>query len=179
MAIDFRFLTSNNSLFEIILPLVLIFTVVFAVLQATKILGGKKNIDAILALVFGFFLIQSTKAVGVINAFLPNIALVIIVILMILLVIGVFLGERAEWAHGLKGFAAIVSLIVVLWIFSANYWNRFGLPNLFRGLSSDTKGIIVFIAVLVIVIFFVTREEGSRKKLSERLDELGGYIFKK
>ncbi len=176
MAIDLRFITGNDTLFEIILPLVLIFTIVFAVLQSTNILGGKKNIDSIIALVFGFLLIRSTKAVEVINSFLPNISLTIIVILMILLVIGVFLGEKAEWAHGLKGFAALIAVIVVLWIFGASYFKKLGVPNVFGNLSSETKGILIFIAVLIILIYFVTREEGEKKN---RWEELGETIFNK
>ena len=177
MAIDFEFITGNSSLFEIVLPLVLIFTIIFAVLQSTKILGGKKNIDAVISLVFGLFLIRSTKAIEVINAFLPNIALVVIVILMILLLIGVFLGEKTEWAHGFKGLAAIIAIVLVLWIFGETYWkSRFGIPNIFDGLSSQTKGILVFIAILIVVIYFVTREGGEKKN---KWEQLGDTIFKK
>jgi len=179
MAVDFSFITGSNDFFEILLPLVLIFTIVFAILQTTKILGGRKNIDAIIGVVLGLLLVRSTKAVDVINSFLPNVALTMVVILMILLVIGVFLGEKTEWAHGLKAFAAIVSVILVLWIFSESYWRRFGVPTLFGNLSSDTKGVLVFIAILIIVIFFVTREESGGKKFSERLDNLGEAIFKR
>ena len=86
MAVDFSFLTDNNSVFELLLPFVLIFTIIFAILQATKILGAKKNIDAIIAIVFGLLLIRSTAAVQTINRFLPNVSLAIIVLLMILLI---------------------------------------------------------------------------------------------
>ena len=179
MAISFDFLLQNDALFEIVLPLVLIFAIVFAVLQGTKILGGRKNIDAIIGIVLGLLLVRNTVVVETINKFLPNVSLAIIVILMILLVLGVFLGKEYEWASGFKGLAAIASLIIVVWIFSESYWNRFGIPNIFGNLSSDTKGILVFIAILIIVVFLVTRKEGEQKKFSERLDDFGVAIFKK
>ena len=177
MAIDFSFLVRNDSLFNIILPFVLIFTIVFAVLQSTKVLGGKKNIDTIISLVFGFFLIRNQDIVKTINNFLPNISLLIVVILMILLVIGIFAGSY-EWSQGMKGLAAVLAVIVVLWIFGASYWSRFGIPNIFSGLGSETQGILVFLAILVIIIFFATREEKG-KGVGERLEDFGKAIFKK
>ena len=177
MAYDLSFILRNDSLFDIILPFVLIFTIVFSVMQTTKILGGKKNIDAIIGLVFGFLLIRNQTIVETINRFLPNISLLIVVILMILLVIGVFGGEY-EWSQGLKGIAAVLAVIVVLWIFGESYWQRFGVPDIFSGLSSETKGILVFLAILIVIIYFVTRE-GEGKKFQERVEDIGKAIFKK
>lgn len=179
MAVDFDFLVRNDSLFEIILPFILIFAIIFAILQATKILGGKKNIDSVVSIVFGLLLVRNQVAVEAINKFLPNVSLAIIVVLMVLLLLGVFLGKEYEWAGGMKLLSAVVSVIVVLWIFSASYWTRFGIPNIFSGLSSETKGVIIFIVLLIIVVAFVTRDEGERKKLKDVLEDLGESIFKK
>ncbi len=178
MAIDFRFITQNDSLFEMLLPFILIFSIIFAVLQATKILGGKKNIDAIIGIVFGLLLIRSTVAVDAINRFLPSVSLAVLVILMVLLVLGVFLGGKVEWAGGMKSIAVVLSIIIVLWIFSESYWRRFGLPNVFGTLSSQTKGIIVFIVLLVIVVSYVSRDEENKKGIGGRLKDVGDAIFK-
>ncbi len=178
MALDFSFLLSNDSLFEIILPFALVFAIVFAVLNTTKILGGRKNIDVIVAIVIGLLLIRNRNIVDTINVFLPNVSLAIVVILMFLLVIGVFLGKEYKWADGIKGLAAIVSLVLVLWIFGASYWGRFGIPNIFGNLSSETKGIIAFIAILIIVVWFVSREESDKKSGKELFEQFGKSIFK-
>lgn len=175
---DFDAILGNDALFEIVLPFILIFTIIFAVMQTTKVLGGKKNIDAIISLVFGLLLIRNQTIVETINRFLPNISLLIVVILMILLVVGVFAGGY-EWSSGIKGLAAVLAVIVVLWIFGASYWSRFGIPNLFSGLSSETRGILAFLAILVVVIFFVTRDESNRKGIGDRLKDFGDAVFKK
>ena len=73
--------------FDVFLPFVLIFTLSFAILNKSQILGAKKNIDAIVALVIGLLLVQNQNIVGIINTFLPNVSLVLVVILMFLLVI--------------------------------------------------------------------------------------------
>ena len=179
MAIDFSFLVRNDSLFEMLLPFILIFAIIFAILQATKILGGKKNIDAVIAIVFGLLLIRSTTAVETINRFLPNVSLAIIVVLMILLLLGIFLGKQYEWASGMKMIAVVASFVVVLWIFSASYWTRFGIPNVFGGFSSETKGIIIFIVLLIVIVSFVSRDDSDKKGAKDLLNELGDAIFKK
>ena len=180
MAFDLNFLLRNDSLYKIILPFALIFAIIFALLQMTGVLGKKKNIDAIVAIVLAFLVINNTNIVGTISRFLPNVALAILVFLMIILVIGVFLGEKAtEWSNFFKGLVAVVSIIVVLWIFGESFLGRFGLPRIFGGLSSNTKGIIVFLIILIVIVLLVTREGGEKKKLTERLDDLGDIIFKK
>lgn len=177
MAVDLSFLT-RNEVFDILLPFILIFAIIFAVLQTAKILGGKKNIDAIVSIVFGLLLIRSEVAINTINRFLPNVALAIIVVLMILLLLGVFLGKDYEWASGMKFIAAILSLIVVLWIFGASYWNRFGVPNIFGNLSSETKGIILFIVILIIIVAAVGGEDKDTK-MGSRFKKIGESIFEK
>ena len=59
---------SSPIISEAVLPFILIFTVVFAILQKSSILGkDKKQIDAMVALVFGLITITFARAVGIIN----------------------------------------------------------------------------------------------------------------
>ena len=52
---------------EVLLPFLLVFTVVFAILQKTSILGkGKKQIDAIVSLVVGLIVVAFGYATNVI-----------------------------------------------------------------------------------------------------------------
>ena len=64
------------GVYDVILPFLLVFTIVFAILEKTKILGidkidgkelGKKNINAMVAFVIAFLVIASTRLVAVIN----------------------------------------------------------------------------------------------------------------
>ena len=58
----------TNPLFvETILPLLLVFVLVFAVLQKTKILGeGKRQIDAIVALVVAMIFVAFGQATNIV-----------------------------------------------------------------------------------------------------------------
>jgi hypothetical protein len=93
---------------DIILPFILIFTIVFAILQKTKILGvddaGKvrKNYNIIVALVMGLGVViphvtgsypsPESDIVNIINQALPNVSVVLVAVIMMMLLIGVFGG---------------------------------------------------------------------------------------
>ena len=88
------------GIFDVILPFLLVFAVVFGILEKTRILGeetiGKvsyprKNLNAIVAFVMAMLVVAAIKIVAVINAALPQISLLIIVSLSFLLMIGIFM----------------------------------------------------------------------------------------
>lgn len=180
MAIDFSFLVGNATLYDILLPFALMFAIVFATLSATKILGGNKGAQIIVSVVIGLLLVRNQAIVGIINQFLPNVSLAIIVILMTLLVIGLILGHEYEWADGVKTLAAVFSIIVVLWIFfGTTLEQNFGVTNFFENLSPETKGILIFVLVLIVLIWYSTREEKKGEGFKGFLKNLEGVISKK
>jgi len=72
---------SSPIISEGVLPFILIFTIVFAILQKSEILGKeKKQIDAMVAMVFGLVTITFARAVGIINHLLPFLAVAIVMI---------------------------------------------------------------------------------------------------
>ena len=152
--------------FTVFLPFVLIFAISFAVLNKSKILGSKKNIDAIVALVIGLLLVQNQSIVGIINTFLPNISLVLIVIIMFLLVVGIFVGGEHKWASGGWLIAAIIiSVIFVGWsFFASSVSDRWNLPSWLTNIDSQTISVIIFIAIFLVVIFWMSKGEGGGKK---------------
>ncbi len=152
--------------FDVFLPFVLIFTISFAVLQKAKILGDKKNINAVVALVIGLLLVQNQNIVNIINTFLPNISLVLVVILMFLLVVGIFAGEHKGWTSGgLYAAAIIISIIFVAWsFFASSVSDRWNLPYWLTNIDSQTISVIIFIAIFLVVIFWMSKESKEEKK---------------
>lgn len=80
----------TNPLFmETVLPLVLVFTLVFAVLQKTKILGeNKRQIDAIVALVIALIFVAFGKETNIVVKMIPILAIALVVILIFMLLLG-------------------------------------------------------------------------------------------
>lgn len=116
------------SLFEqplfanIILPFLLIFAIVFALLQKTKILGENKAVDVIVALAVGLIFVGVPAAAGVTLKFIPIIAVILVIILGLLLTFG-FLGigkteeggfQLPTWVKVIVGIILSISLIVTI-----------------------------------------------------------------
>ncbi len=90
------------GVYEVVLPFLLVFTIVFAILEKTKVLGTeeieghkytKKNLNAILAFVIGFLVVASTELVRAINGVMANMVLLLLLSVCFLLLIGSFFKE--------------------------------------------------------------------------------------
>ena len=88
------------GLYDVVLPFLLIFTLVFGVLEKSKIFGeekgadGKpytrKNLNAMVAFVSGFFVVASAQLVSLINVFVARTALVLVILVMLMILIASF-----------------------------------------------------------------------------------------
>ena len=82
---------------DYVLPFVLVFTVVFAVLQKTKLLGDEvKQINAILGLVVGLFLIAFPGPRGIIVLLMPFLAVALVILLVFMLLYGFIVFHKAR-----------------------------------------------------------------------------------
>lgn len=163
---------------DVVLPFLLIFTLVFAVLQKTKILGNEdgkphKNFNVIIALVMALAVIiphvtgtypPNSDVVNIINRALPNVSVVMVAILMLLLMVGVF-GKNINIAgSNIGGWVVILSIVAVVAIFGAAaewyqmpYWLSF-LNNY------DTQALIVVALVFGVVIWFITKDDSKKSE---------------
>lgn len=120
---------------EIILPFLLVFTIIFALLEKSKILGeDKKQINAIIALAVGLLLLAFEYPREIIGKIVPFLAVAAVVILIFMLLYG-FVGGTKEGGlpSGLKIAAGIIIglglLVVVLW--ASGIW-----PNVYDFFTS-------------------------------------------
>ena len=107
----------TNPLFvETILPFLLMFTLVFAVLEKTKILGdGKRQIDAIISLVIALVFVSFGSATDVVVRMIPILGVALVVILIFMLLFGfVHRGEGFEMPSGLRITVGILAGILVI-----------------------------------------------------------------
>ena len=107
---------SSIGLFDIILPIILIFTVIFAILQRTRILGKSKSIDAVVALVIGFFAISNPYVTQLFIPLFSNAALGLMVLLVFLLVMAFANKEydRDSWNQ----ITLIGGFVIFIWLMS-------------------------------------------------------------
>ncbi|MBU0466431.1 MAG: hypothetical protein KJ718_03375 [Nanoarchaeota archaeon] len=158
---------SHPIFVETILPFLLIFTIVFAVLQKSKILGeGKKQIDAIVALVVGLLVISFAQATGVIIQMIPFLAVSLVALLVLMILIGSF------WSGGLPKplqyvlIAVITIAVVIALMFFTNAWTWL-LDLIYTGGDSslfiNSIFIIIIAAAIVVVIIGAGKANSSDK----------------
>ncbi|HLC89248.1 MAG TPA: hypothetical protein VJG49_04400 [Candidatus Nanoarchaeia archaeon] len=172
------------GILDFLLPFVLVFTIVYAVMQKTKILGDHKNFNVIIALVLGLLFvvphIMGTYPAGydpvqVMNESLPSISLVAVAAIMLLLLMGIF---GTDFSKAAAPFIAILSIIFVAYIFgsSLNLW--IGPSEVFGWWGDELTELLIIILVFALVIWFIVREPSEKSRGGEMLKSVG-KLFRK
>lgn len=93
------------GIYDVILPFLLVFTIVFAILEKTKIFGTeeidkkkypRKNLDAMVAFVVAFFVIASSQLVEVITTVSSQVVILLLLSILFLILVGSFHKETEE-----------------------------------------------------------------------------------
>ena len=164
------------ELTDIMLPFMLIFVVIYAILQKTKILGEeKKNLGIVVAIVVALLVViphvtgkfpANSDPVLIINNALPQVSIVLVAIVFLLVMIGVFGQDYVFLGVTAPGWITLVSLVAIILIFggAAGWWSGAVGETLqdFFG----TEGIAIFIMLLTfgIIIAWVTSESKDREE---------------
>lgn len=161
------------GVYDIFLPFLLVFAIVFAILEKTQILGvGKSNINAIVSVVVGLLLIVQKGIVETINLFLPRVSLIMVVILMGLLLITMLGGKHFQGLKGTTLGLAIVAVIIAI-IMALTSSPALGTSFLSPSDKEALLRIGIPIGIFLLVIWFITSppppQTGRRRSLLRRL----------
>jgi hypothetical protein len=147
---------SHPIFVETILPFVLIFTVVFAILQKSKILGeGKTQIDAIVALIVGLLVISFAQFTGVILQLIPFMAVALVILFILMILLGaVAKGDKPEdllptWLWYTLVPIITVAVIVAVLVFSGAWDYLYDLVIIGGDGDSTTFMNIVFFVIII------------------------------
>ncbi len=158
----------TNTLFrDIILPFLLAFTLIFALLEKSKLLGdGKQQINAIIAFVIAAILIYYTNAVGIISQMMVFMAIALAILFVFMLLFGFVWGttggdpfKDAVWLKWLLGIGALIATIIAV-LYVTGKWDSVVsyLTN------SNTGSNIFFILIIVGAIAAVILSSGKGEK---------------
>ncbi len=168
------------GIYDVVLPFLLVFTIVFAILEKTKALGvdtidgktyTKKNLNSMIAFVIAFFVVASVRLVAIISETMSNIVLLILLAVSFLMLVGVFLGseefslkDRTLYGGWLIFFMVFMTLAIFLIFLHAIRteegvtWLDVIWAWLVQNANSQILGSIVLIGIIIGFMFFVTRE---------------------
>lgn len=100
---------------QFVLPFLLMFFVVFAVLEKTKVLGDKKQINALVSFVIGLIFVGAAYQRGMVGNLVLFMTVALIVIFVLLILWGFFVQkEPVIESKNVKIAAAIVLVIAVI-----------------------------------------------------------------
>ncbi|MBS3162971.1 hypothetical protein J4467_03520 [Candidatus Woesearchaeota archaeon] len=186
MASSFSFIDAMESLekigfYEVALPFILIFTIVFAILQKVKIFGEKgKNFNAVIAVVLAFLVIRNQAIVEVLNQFLPKISLISVIIVVTLILFAILLNKEdaafGGWLGGIGMIVLVIGLIIAFIGSGGGAVFGFQLPDWFDITMAD-RNLLIFVVLFIIFFAYVT-SDGSSDKTSPLawLEELPNKI---
>lgn len=169
------------GVYDVVLPFLLIFTLVFAILEKTRIFGtekidGKeytrKNLNGMTAFVMAFFVVASTRLVAVINEVLANTVLLLLLSICFLLLAGSFHSGKEEFflkKGWNKLFMIIMFIGIVLIFLHALGWLDIIWASLIYNFDSVVTSSIVLLIIVVVAIIYITGGF-DKKKTSEKED---------
>lgn len=170
---------NDIGLYDVVLPFLLVFTLVFAILEKTKILGigkldgeeiTKKNLNAMTAFICAFLVIASTQMVSIINNIIANVVLLLILSVCFLLLVGSFHGEGEftlkDFPGWVRAMVAIMFFGIVIIFLNAMGWLQ-AIIGLLYMMDVEWVSSLVFLLLVVGMIGLIVREPKNGKNKSD------------
>jgi len=156
------------GIYEYLLPILLIFAVIFGILETTKVLGKHKGINVIIAVIIALMSVGYSNTLGYsLGQFLqdlfPRLGIGLAVLLSLLILIGLFVSEddRKYWLWGLGAIGAIIAIIVVTKTFQQFSWFSSGSYGDYAGW---VIGAVLLLGLIIAVAASGGDKDGSEKK---------------
>ncbi len=110
------------GVFDVVLPFLLIFTIVFAILEKTRIFGTetidgknytKKNLNALASFAIAFFAVASSRVVQAITQISANVVVLLFAAVSFLMLVGSFNKQADEKGFYLDGWAKTLFMLIM------------------------------------------------------------------
>lgn len=161
---------NNFGFYDVVLPFLLVFTIVFAVLEKTRIFGTegekklpKKNINAMIAFVIALFFVATPKLVSGVQESLPVVAVVLTILMSFMMLVGFFYSDKEfsfENNKGWKIFLTFVMFIGIVLIFMHAFWLdawKWLFEDVTGSFLTSTAGVtIIFLIIIVVTVLYIT-----------------------
>ena len=167
------------GIYDVILPFLLVFTIVFAILEKTKILGvdkieglelPKKNLNAMFAFVVSFLVVASTQLVSIVSQVMAHVVLLLILAICFLMLVGVFFGDKEftlkDYPGCVKFFMVLMFVGIVLIFLNALDWLKY-IWGIFDYLEIEWLVGILFFLLILGFMWYVVHEPQPKKPKKE------------
>ena len=177
---------ASIGVFDVVLPFLLVFTVVFALLERTKVFGvekvdgkeyTKKNLNSAASFVIAFLVVASSELVEIITKVSSQFVVILFLIVLFLLLVGSFFKEEPHAFFLEKGGWRTTFMILVFLGLAFIFLDALDLlDQIFDFLGGTDRGEVVGSALLLVVIVmfiaFITHDRAEGGKSS---GQTGGH----
>ncbi len=168
---------NNIGVFDVVLPFLLVFTIVFALLERTKVFGTekiegkeytKKNLNSVAAFVMAFLVVASSNLVEIITEVSSKFVVLLFLVVLFLLLVGSFFKEESHGVFLEGGWKTTFMIVVFLGLgfifldaldlleYASDFWKGTG--------QGEIVGSVILMGLIVLFIFFITQERRPEKK---------------
>ena len=174
------------GIYDVVLPFLLVFTIVFAILEKTRVLGTdeiegksypKKNLDSMVSFVVAFFVIASSRLVELITEVSANMVVLLLLSIFFLLLVGSFYEEGKEpfaLQDNWKKLFVWIMFVGIVAIFlhaiktsDGTPWLTWFINYIYQNATSTMVASVIFIIIIIGFMFWVVYEpKGSKKSES-------------
>jgi hypothetical protein len=166
MAVDIAYILSSweaAGVFNYFLPALLIFSVVFGILEATNIVGKNKGIHVIISIAIAGMTIGFGRnyIASFFSEIFSQLGVGLVAILSLVILTGLFISkdEAKYWAYGFAAIAFIIWILITVGSLRSLGWMTLGSYNL-----EDYAGLIVGAVLLIGVIIAVSAASSADKE---------------
>ncbi len=170
------------GLYDVVLPFVLSFVIMYAILEKTKVLGTfkvdkteytKQNLNSIVAFCAAFFVVASSNLVSIINEAIGKIVILVMLSIFYLLLIGTFYSKGEEvflkegpWRTGFM--IAMLGGILLIFAYSVptgngSNWLEWAYEQVTFNATSPVVSSIILVILIIVIMFFVVSEPKNSK----------------
>jgi len=176
------------GIYDVILPFLLVFTIVFAILEKTAIFGRekpkegteeitRKNLNAMAAFVMAFFVVASSRLVGIVTEVSANAVILLMASVLFLILVGSFHEEKKEgfflkdWTKNAFILIMFVGIIVIflnaIKVESGKSWLELTLDYVADFWSNEVVASIILVIIVVgVMVWLTSKPAGSGSSAS-------------
>jgi hypothetical protein len=161
---EILFQWESIGVFDILLPFLLIFAVVFGALSYANVFGNNKAINGVIAIVVGLIAVRFPFFTAFYQEIFPRVGIGIVILISLLLLSVMFWTEKSRvgFLIGLASVGLVIGLIIIYQSSQYLGWTGFG------GFGSETVGWIIgallFLGLLIAIIIGNIERDPNRTK---------------
>ncbi|MEA2036965.1 MAG: hypothetical protein U9O94_05620 [Nanoarchaeota archaeon] len=167
---------ADIGLYDVVLPFILVFTIVFAILEKTRVFGmetidgkqyTKKNLNSMTAFVMAFFVVASSQLVEIITKVSSYTVILLLLSVLFLLLVGSFMkeGEGGFLTGNWNYFFMLMMFIgiALIFIYALGWWDIIWAFFKFET-GGEVVGSVILIAIVVLFIWYAVKDDKHIEK---------------